>query len=195
MKLGKTERVLGYECQWIRLDPRDALRFAQRVCSEISTGPDPARARRSTRSGRCSSSTRFTDLRIGPQVARADLKSIFRRAAQVAHRRAAARRGRQRGHRLDGRQPPSRLPPGGRAQAHAARARAAGHADRAHRRRSPPCPCSSSPCRTRRSVEATNEDGATAFFVAPDGRALVTVLGEVPLATAQQVARSVARRP
>jgi negative regulator of sigma E activity len=46
-----------------------------------------------------------------------------------------------------------------------------------------------------RSAEASNEDGATSFFVRPMGESLVSVLGEVPLATAQQVARSVARRP
>ena len=37
--------------------------------------------------------------------------------------------------------------------------------------------------------------GTTTFFVHPMGDTLVSVLGEVPLATAQQVARSVARRP
>jgi sigma-E factor negative regulatory protein RseB len=46
-----------------------------------------------------------------------------------------------------------------------------------------------------RSAEASSEDGTTTFFVRPMGENLVTVLGEVPLATAQQVGRSVARRP
>jgi sigma-E factor negative regulatory protein RseB len=46
-----------------------------------------------------------------------------------------------------------------------------------------------------RSAEASSEDGATTFFVRPMGEMLVSVLGEVPLATAQQVARSVARSP
>jgi sigma-E factor negative regulatory protein RseB len=45
-----------------------------------------------------------------------------------------------------------------------------------------------------RTSEASSEDGTTTFFVRPMGDQLVTVLGEVPLATAQQVARSVARR-
>jgi len=35
---GKSERILGYECQWLRLTPKDSLRFEQRVCSETSTG-------------------------------------------------------------------------------------------------------------------------------------------------------------
>jgi sigma-E factor negative regulatory protein RseB len=46
-----------------------------------------------------------------------------------------------------------------------------------------------------RTGEATSEDGTTTFFVRPMGDQLVTVLGEVPLPTAQQVGRSVAHRP
>jgi sigma-E factor negative regulatory protein RseB len=51
------------------------------------------------------------------------------------------------------------------------------------------------PNKPSRAAEASSEDGATTFFVRPMGETLVSVLGEVPLATAQQVARSVARRP
>jgi sigma-E factor negative regulatory protein RseB len=51
------------------------------------------------------------------------------------------------------------------------------------------------PNRPARVAEASSEDGATTFFVRPMGETLVSVLGEVPLATAQQAARSVARRP
>jgi negative regulator of sigma E activity len=46
-----------------------------------------------------------------------------------------------------------------------------------------------------RTSEASSEDGTTTFFVHPLGENLVSVLGEIPLATAQQVGRSVARRP
>ena len=42
-----------------------------------------------------------------------------------------------------------------------------------------------------RTAEATNEDGALSVFVRPMGDKLVTVLGEVPPAAAQQVGRSV----
>ena len=41
-------------------------------------------------------------------------------------------------------------------------------------------------------AEAASEDGTTSFFVRPAGDHVVTVLGEVPLAAAQQVGRSVA---
>ena len=46
-----------------------------------------------------------------------------------------------------------------------------------------------------RTAEATNEDGALSVFVRPMGENMVTVLGEVPPAAAQQVGRSVARQP
>jgi sigma-E factor negative regulatory protein RseB len=46
-----------------------------------------------------------------------------------------------------------------------------------------------------RTAESASEDGTTTFFTRPMGENLVTVLGEVPLATAQQVGRSVTRRP
>ena len=45
-----------------------------------------------------------------------------------------------------------------------------------------------------RTAEASSEDGTTTFFARPMGEQLVTVLGEVPLVTAQQVGRSVAPR-
>ena len=46
-----------------------------------------------------------------------------------------------------------------------------------------------------RAAEAASEDGTTAFFVRPAGDHLVSVLGEVPPATARDVARGVSRRP
>jgi sigma-E factor negative regulatory protein RseB len=45
-----------------------------------------------------------------------------------------------------------------------------------------------------RTSEAATEEGTTTFFVRPMGDQVVTVLGEVPLAAAQQIGRSVARR-
>jgi len=76
VKLGPTERVLGYECRWIRLEPRDAMRHAQSVCSEVQTGLT-LRARTLNDKRQPVEHYTFTDLKIGPQVARPDMKSIF----------------------------------------------------------------------------------------------------------------------
>ena len=51
------------------------------------------------------------------------------------------------------------------------------------------------PAVSKRAMESSSEDGTTAFYARPMGEQMVTVLGEVPLATAQLVAKSVARRP
>jgi hypothetical protein len=80
VKLGKTERVLGFECQWIQLQPRDDMRFAQRLCSELSTGLI-VRAKVLNLQKQVIEQYTFTDLRIGPQATRAELKSLFRAAA------------------------------------------------------------------------------------------------------------------
>jgi sigma-E factor negative regulatory protein RseB len=43
--------------------------------------------------------------------------------------------------------------------------------------------------------EASSEDGTTTFYSRPLGDHVVTVLGDVPMATAQLVGRSVGKRP
>jgi sigma-E factor negative regulatory protein RseB len=194
VKLGKTERVLGYECQWIRLDPRDALRFAQRICSEIASGLI-LRARTLNEHGLAVEHYSFTDLRIGPQVARTDLKSIFR-----ARNRQWVTDGQPRDEVSSADTGWAVAPPKGFHKVTELKRTLPGR----------PQPVSQivltdglatlsvfvepngSP---GRSAEAASEDGATSFFVKPMGDHVVTVLGEVPLATAQQVGRGVTRRP
>ena len=194
VKLGKTERVLGFECQWIRLEPRDAMRFAQRLCSEATTGLI-VRAKVLNDQRQVIEQYTFTDLKLGPHVGRTDLKSIFR-----ARNRQWLSDGQPRDETAN-------------AESGWAITRApAGFQKVAELRRTLPGrlqPVSqivftdglanlsvfvepnTSPART---AEASSEDGTTTFFVRPMGELMVTVLGEVPLTTAQQVGRSVARR-
>ena len=195
VRLGKTERVLGYECQWIRLDPRDGLRYSQRVCSEAGSGL-VLRARTLNDAQQVVEQYTFTDLKLGPQVVKSDLKSIFR-----ARNRQWLSEGRMRDEAVgsDSGWTVQRLPAGFQKIAEL-------------RRNMPgrPAPVSQmvytdglatlsifvEPNATPpRAAEAASEDGTTAFFVRPVGEYVVSVLGEVPPATAQQVARSVARRP
>jgi sigma-E factor negative regulatory protein RseB len=37
-KLGRVERVAGHECQWVILEPKDAMRYLHRLCAELGTG-------------------------------------------------------------------------------------------------------------------------------------------------------------
>ena len=195
VKLGKTERVLGYECQWLRLEPRDALRYAQRVCSEVATGLI-LRSKTLNEQGQVIEQYTFTDLKLGPQVARTDLKSIFRARnrqwlsdGQPRDEVASA----QTGWTL-GRTPPvfhkvtelKRTLPG-RSQPVSQLVYTDGLASLSV--------FVEPNTAAARSAETSSEDGTTAFFVRPFGDHLVTVLGEVPLATAREVARNVTRRP
>jgi sigma-E factor negative regulatory protein RseB len=194
VKLGKTEHVLGYECQWIRLEPRDQMRFSQRLCSELSSGLI-LRAKVLNASRQVIEQYTFTELRIGPQANRADLKSIFK-----ARSRQWLTDGQPRDEtaNVDTGWTVSNAP--------------AGFQKIAELKRTLPGrdkPVSQivltdglaslsvfvEPNAVSRAVESSSEDGTTAFHARPMGGQMITVLGEVPLATAQLVARNVARRP
>jgi sigma-E factor negative regulatory protein RseB len=195
VKLGKTERVLGFECQWLRLEPRDGMRYPQRLCSELSTGLI-LRAKMLNLQDQVIEQYTFTDLRVGPQVGTrgAELKSLFK-----ARSRQWVSDGQPRDETASGEtgwmvaKPP------------------AGFQKIAEMKRTlpgRPQPVSQivltdgvaslsvfvEPA-TGRTNESGSEDGTTSFVARPMGEQLVTVLGEVPLATAQHVARSVTRRP
>jgi len=38
LRLGPVERIAGLDCQWLVLEPRDAMRYLQQLCAEINTG-------------------------------------------------------------------------------------------------------------------------------------------------------------
>jgi sigma-E factor negative regulatory protein RseB len=194
VKLGKTERVLGYECQWIRLEPRDQMRFSQRLCSELSSGLI-LRAKVLNASHQVIEQYTFTELRIGPQANRSDLKSIFK-----ARSRQWLTDGQPRDEtaNVDTGWIVSKAPAG--FQKVAELTRTLPGRDK---------PVSQivftdglaslsvfvEPAATQRALESSSEDGTTAFHARTMGAQVITVLGEVPLATAQLVARNVARRP
>jgi sigma-E factor negative regulatory protein RseB len=195
VKLGKTERVLGYECQWLDLDPRDNLRFRERLCSESGTGL-VMRARTLNESGQVIEQYTFTDLKMGAQVGRGDVKSIFEARVKQWVTDAQPReeaRGVDTGWVVNN--PPAgfrkaaelrrTLP--GRGQPVSQLIFSDGLASLSVFVESNPSP--------GRTAEASTEDGTTTFFVRPMGDQLVTVLGEVPLVAAQQVGRSVGHRP
>ena len=195
LTLGKTESVLGFDCQWIRLEPKDSMRFSQSLCAEVNSGL-VIRAKTFNAQHQVIEQYTFTELKIGPAVARNDVKSTF--AARVKRWFTDSRpldeaKGVDTGWAVND-------PPPGFQKVTEVRRTMPGR----------PAPVSqivftdgvanlsvfvevnSTPPRT---AEASSEDGTTTFFVHPMGETLVSVLGDVPLATAQQVARSVARRP
>lgn len=192
--LGGIERVIGQECQWIHLDPKDALRHAQRLCAEIGSGL-LLRAKTLGARQQVLEQYSFTDLRLGRDVSRSEVKSTFLPQSKDWHRDV---------------QPPEGPNPGSTGWAVAsppAGFRLVGEMQRMLPNRTQPVTQlvlsdglatmsvfvepMSNPART---AEATNEEGALSVFVRPMGEHLVTVLGEVPPAAAQQVGRSVGRQ-
>jgi sigma-E factor negative regulatory protein RseB len=195
VKLGPTERVLGHDCRWIRLEPRDAMRHGQSVCSEVATGL-VIRARTFNDRRQPIEHYTFTDLKMGAQAPRSDVKSIFE--ARVK-RWMSDSQPREETKTMDTGWGVTNAPAGFFKVAELQRSLPG--------RQHPVSQLIYSDGLASLSVfvepnkgpsriaEASSEDGATTFFVRPMGETLVSVLGEVPLATAQQVARSVARRP
>jgi sigma-E factor negative regulatory protein RseB len=194
--LGNIESVLGFDCQWIRLEPKDALRYSQSVCAEMNTGLI-IRSKTFNAQHQVIEQYTFTDLRIGQAVVpRNEVKSTFE--ARVK-RWFTDTRPRDEAKGVETGWAVNDAPPGfqkvtelhrtmpGRAAPVSQLVFSDGVASISvfvEANTTPP-----------RTAEASSEDGTTTFFVRPMGDTLVSVLGEVPLATAQQVARSVARRP
>lgn len=194
VRLGNTERILGRECQWIRLDPKDALRFAQRLCAEVSTGL-LLRARSLNERKQVIEQYTFTDLRLGSEVARSEVKptlaSRVKQWVTDAQPRDEAK-GADTGWEIG-------KPPAGYRKIGELRRTLPGK----------PAPVSQivlsdglasisvfvEPAGLPSRAEAASEEGTTSFFVRPAGDHVVTVLGDVPIAAAQQVGRSVMRRP
>ncbi len=194
VKLGKTERVLGFDCQWIRLDPKDNLRYAQRLCSELNSGL-VIRAKTFNDKNQMIELYTFTDLKVGREVARSAVRSIFE--ARVKRWITDAQpleeaRSVDTGWTVTN-------PPAGFQKVTELRRTLPGRAQPVSQIIFSDGLASLSvfvePNAPPRMAEASSEDGTTTFFVHPMGENLVSVLGEVPLATAQQVGRSVARRP
>jgi sigma-E factor negative regulatory protein RseB len=195
VKLGKAERILGYECQWVRLQPKDRLRFEQRLCAEAGSGL-VLRAKTLNEQRQVIEQYTFTELKLGAQAGRpAEVRSSF--DARVKQWRAD-KQPREDARTADTGWTVTNAPPGfqkvteirrnmpGRAQPVSQIVLSDGLASV-----SVFVETNAAPARTD---ESSSEDGTTTFYSRPMGEHLVTVLGEVPLATVQQVGRSVSRR-
>ena len=195
MKLGDVDRVLGRECQWVNLEPRDALRFAQRLCAEMTSGL-LLRSITLNAKSQVLEQFGFTELRAGSQVSRGEVKSTFHSQSkgwqtdslpreeakavntgwQVANPPAGFRMVAEMRRTMPGRTlPVSQLVFSDGLASLSVFIEPAGA--------------------NARTAETTSEEGSFSVFVRPLGDQQVTVLGEVPAAAVQMVGRSVARKP
>ena len=76
VKKGEQDRVAGFDCQSITLEPRDNLRYGHRFCVELATGL-PLRARMYSDKNEIVESFTFTQLIIGNAVNKDMLKSRY----------------------------------------------------------------------------------------------------------------------
>lgn len=68
--LGGLERVAGHDCRWIHLNPKDAWRYPQRLCSEVSSGL-LLRAQLLNDRQQMLEQFTFTEVKIGARLVRA----------------------------------------------------------------------------------------------------------------------------
>lgn len=69
LRLGKVERIGGHECQWVILEPKDALRFLQKLCAETQSGL-VLRAKTVNERGQIVEQYSFTEVAIGKKALR-----------------------------------------------------------------------------------------------------------------------------
>jgi sigma-E factor negative regulatory protein RseB len=197
VKLGGVERVLGHDCRWIHLDPRDALRYAQRLCAELGSGL-VMRAKTLGPRGQVIEQFTFSDLRLGPQVSRGEVKSTFHGQSKEWRTDSQPR---DEVKEVDTGWTVTALPPGFRKVKEMAR--------RMPGRDKPVAQLvytdglasfsvfvePASPAAPRATETTMTQEGDLSIFVGAAGDSQVTVLGEIPPVAAQQVGRAVARRP
>ncbi len=82
VKKGGQDRVAGFDCQVVALEPRDDLRYGHQFCAELATGL-PLRARIYSDRNEMVESFAFTQLIIGNAVSKDMLKSRFASKSQT----------------------------------------------------------------------------------------------------------------
>ena len=76
IKLGSVERIAGFDCQWVILEPKDAMRYMQKLCAELGTGL-LLRAKLFNDRKQMVEQFMFTQLDVNRSVARQSLKSRY----------------------------------------------------------------------------------------------------------------------
>lgn len=76
VKVGQVERISGHDCQWIILEPKDAMRYMQKLCAEVGTGL-LLRARLYNERNQLLEQFMFTQLDVSGTVAKQSVRSRF----------------------------------------------------------------------------------------------------------------------
>lgn len=76
IRTGDIERVAGYDCQVIVLEPKDSLRYGQRLCADVASGM-LLKARTFSEKHGMMETFAFTQIQIGGNIDRAKVKPRF----------------------------------------------------------------------------------------------------------------------
>lgn len=194
VRLGNIERIAGYDCQWVVLEPKDALRYMQKLCAELGTGL-LLRAKLFNDRNQLIEQFGFTQVDVSRQVARQDLKSRYEKLKGWL-REYAVRTDKD----ADTGWSVANLPAGFKKVMEMTRSLVGRPAPVSH------LVYSDGVLNVSVFVESTQnapnsvtsvlaEDGPTSFAMRAVSDYQVTVMGEVPLATVQTIADGVSRRP
>jgi sigma-E factor negative regulatory protein RseB len=74
VRKGEVDRVAGHDCQWISLEPHDAMRYGRRFCADLSSAL-PLRAQTLSEKGDPLESFAFSQITLGGNFKRENVKS------------------------------------------------------------------------------------------------------------------------
>jgi sigma-E factor negative regulatory protein RseB len=195
VKLGSVERVAGHDCQWLTLEPRDAMRYLHKLCAELGTGL-LLRARMYNEKNQLLEQFMFTQVDVSGAVSSKSIRSRFESSPgwqrersvkdslrstdtgwHVGNPPAGFRKVVEMVRNLTGRKDPV---------AHLVYSDGLLHVS-VFVEPSPGMP-------PQASVARMSDDGPVSVAIRPLADHQVTVLGEVPVAAVQSIADSVSRR-
>lgn len=196
VKLGAIERVAGFDCQWITLEPKDTMRYMQTLCADVATGL-LLRARLYNDRNQVIEQFMFTQLDVSRRVARQTLRSRFERAVGWKRDEAVQIAGKDRD--VDTGWNVGTLPAGFRKVMELLRPLAGRREPVAHLVFSDGVShvslfAEQSGEVGRVSLAGGSEDRPTTFATRTVADYQITVMGEVPLGAVQLIADSVTRR-
>ena len=194
----ETDRVAGYDCQWIALVPRDDLRYGRRFCAEVGSSL-PLRAQTLDPKGERIESFAFTQLTIGGSFNRERVQSAYAKKSRVQRWRIDR----------SGVTPPAATPadtgwvltsrlPGFKKLMEAKRSIGGRSGTVSQIVFSDGLAAVSvfiEPMPAEEPAPSLSYQGAVNIYKRPLGNHVVTVLGEVPAATIMKIANSLEQKP
>lgn len=194
LKVGNVERIAGYDCRWLILEPRDAMRYLQKLCAELSTGL-LLRARTFNERNQLVEQFSFTQVDMSSPLPKQSLRSRFEQAIGWQKDVAVNPQAKD----VDTGWKVGNLPAGFRKVMEMVRSLGGRPQPVAHLVFSDGVSnvsvfAEAAPGPVKVTAAGTSDDSPTSFAMRSVADYQVTVVGEVPLAAVQTIADGVTRR-